>query len=41
MSGISGIVPHNADADSLMEKISRFAEGNTESEIINEERELS
>ena len=31
---------NNADADSLMEKISRFVEGNTESEIIDEEREL-
>ena len=40
MSGVSGIVQHNADADSLMEKISQFVEESTEAEIIDEEREL-
>ena len=39
--GVAAIVPHNAAADSLMEKISQFVEENTEAEIIDEERELS
>jgi len=38
--GVAAIVPHNAAADSLMEKISRFVEESTEAEIIGEEREL-
>lgn len=38
--GIASIVPHNAAADSLMEKISMFVEENTEAEIIDEEREI-
>ena len=38
--GVAGIIPHNAFADSLMEEISRFIEGNTEAEIIDEEREI-
>ena len=38
--GVAAIVPHNAAADSLMEKISMFVEENTEAEIIDEEREL-
>ena len=38
--GIAAIVPHNAMADSLMEKISLFVEENTEAEIIDEEREI-
>ena len=38
--GIAAIVPHNAAADSLMEKISQFVEESTEAEIIDEEREL-
>ena len=38
--GVAAIVPHNAAADSLMEKISQFVEENTEAEIIDEEREL-
>ena len=38
--GIAAIVPHNAQADSLMESISRFVEENCEAEIIDEEREL-
>lgn len=38
--GIAAIVPHNAAADSLMEKISAFVEENTEAEVIDEEREL-
>lgn len=37
--GVAAIVPHNAAADSLMEKISQFVEENTEAEIIDEERE--
>ncbi|MBQ8987456.1 MAG: DUF503 domain-containing protein [Lachnospiraceae bacterium] len=38
--GVAAIVPHNAAADSLMEKISLFVEENTEASIIDEEREL-
>ena len=38
--GVAAIVPDNAMADSLMEKISLFVEENTEAEIINEEREI-
>ena len=38
--GVAAIVPHNAFADSLMEDISKFVEENTESEIIDEEREI-
>ena len=38
--GVAAIVPHNAAADSLMEKISQFVEESTEAEIIVEEREL-
>ena len=37
--GVAAIVPHNAQADSLMESISRFVEENCEAEIIDEERE--
>ena len=38
--GVAAIVPHNAQADSLMESISRFVEENCEAEIIDEEREI-
>ena len=38
--GVAAIVPHNAQADSLMENISRFVEENCEAEIIDEEREI-
>lgn len=38
--GVADIVPHNAAADSLMEKISLFVKENTEAAIIDEEREL-
>ena len=38
--GVASVVPHNAMADSLMEKISLFVEENTEAEIIDEEREI-
>ena len=38
--GVAAIVPHNAAADSLMEKISMFVEENTEAEIVDEEREI-
>ena len=37
--GVAAIVLHNAQADSLMESISRFVEENCEAEIIDEERE--
>ena len=38
--GVAAIVPHNAQADSLMENISQFVEENCEAEIIDEEREI-
>ena len=38
--GVAAIVPHNAQADSLMENISRFVEENCEAEIIDEECEI-
>ena len=38
--GVAAIVPNNAQADSLMESISRFVEENCEAEIIDEEREI-
>ena len=38
--GIAAIVPHNAMADSLMDEISGFMEGNTEAEILDEQREV-
>ena len=38
--GVAAIVPHSAQADSLMESISRFVEENCEAEIIDEEREI-
>ena len=37
---IAAIVPHNAMADSLMEEISMFVEGNCEAEILEETREI-
>ena len=38
--GVAAIVPHNAMADSLMDEISAFVEGNTEAEILDEQREI-
>ena len=38
--GVAAVVPHNAMADSLMEKMFLFVEENTEAEIIDEEREI-
>ncbi|NBH72104.1 DUF503 domain-containing protein [Clostridiaceae bacterium] len=38
--GVAAIVPHSAQADSMMEEIARFVEQNTEAEIVAEEREL-
>lgn len=38
--GVAAIVPHNAFADSLMDRISIFVEENCEAEIIDEEREI-
>ncbi len=35
-----GYIPHNAQADSLMDEIINFVEQNTEAEIIDEEREI-
>ena len=38
--GVAGIVPNNAFADSLMDRISMFVEENCEAEIVGEEREI-
>ncbi len=38
--GVAAIVPHSAQADSLMDEIVRFVEQNTEAEIVKEEREM-
>lgn len=38
--GAAAIVPHNAQADSLMDEIVRFVEESTEAEIVQEEREM-
>lgn len=36
----AAIVPHQAMADTIMDKISRFIEENTEAEILDEKREI-
>ncbi len=38
--GVAAIVPHSAQADSLMDEIVSFVEQNTEAEIVKEEREI-
>lgn len=38
--GVAAIIPHSAQADSLMDEIVCFVEENTEAEIVAEEREL-
>lgn len=38
--GVAAIVPHNAIADSLMEKISQFVESASEAEVWEEMREI-
>jgi len=38
--GVAAIVPHSAQADSLMDEIVSFVEQNTDAEIVMEEREL-
>lgn len=38
--GVAAIVSHNAMADSLMDEISDYVEGNTEAEILEEQREI-
>lgn len=38
--GVAAIVPHNAQADSLMDEIMSFVEQNTEAEIVAEERQI-
>lgn len=38
--GVAAIVPHNAIADSLMEKISQFVESTSEAEVWEETREI-
>lgn len=38
--GVAAVVPHQAMADSVMEKISLFVEGNSEAEILEETREM-
>ena len=38
--GVAAIVPHNAIADSLTEKISQFVESASEAEVWEEMREI-
>lgn len=38
--GVVAIVPHNAIADSLMERISQFVESASEAEVWEETREI-
>ena len=38
--GVAAIVPHSAQADSMMDEIVDFVEQNTEAEIVAEEREI-
>lgn len=38
--GVASIVPHNAQADGVMDEIVHFVEQNTEAEIVSEEREI-
>lgn len=38
--GVAAIVPHNAIADNLMEKISQFMESASEAEVWEETREI-
>lgn len=38
--GVAAIVPHRAQADSMMDEIIDFVEQNTEAEIVAEEREI-
>ena len=38
--GVAAIVPNNAFADSLMDRISTFVEENCEAEIVGEEKEI-
>lgn len=38
--GVAAIVPHNAIADSLMERISQFVESASEAEVWEEIREI-
>lgn len=38
--GVAAVVPHNAIADSLMEKISQFVESASEAEVWEEMREI-
>ena len=38
--GAAAIVPNNAVADGVMDEISRFVEGATEAEIVEETREI-
>lgn len=38
--GVAAIMPHNAIADSLMEKISQFVESASEAEVWEETREI-
>lgn len=38
--GMAAVVPHNAQADSLMDAVVNFIERNTEAEMVKEEREI-
>ena len=38
--GVAAVVPHHAQADSLMEEISQFVETATDAQILEETREI-
>ena len=38
--GVASIIPHQAQADSMMDEILRFVEQGTEAEIMDVEREI-
>ena len=38
--GVAAIVPHSANADSLMDEIGSFIDANTDAEILEEIREI-
>lgn len=40
VSGVAAIVPHSAQAYSLMDEIVHFLERNTEEEIVSEKQEI-
>lgn len=38
--GVAFLIPHSAQADSVMDQVVKFVEQNTEAEIVEEERDI-